>query len=337
MRSSAIDEIRNLLNSGSKNVVITTHQSPDGDAIGSSLALSMFLKKSGHQTQVITPDDYPEFLHWMPENDTVLQYIHYKKKCNEIVEKSDVIFCLDFNSIDRLAELATPVSKSQATKIVIDHHRNPQHFEDAIYHDIEASSTCELVYDFIEELNGLSLVDEKIGSAIYAGLVTDTGSFKFPSTSSRTHRIVADLIDRGVEVSAIQNNIYDTSSEYRLRLLGYALTSKMEILHEINTAIISLSEAELKNFNFKPGDTEGLVNYPLSIRTVRISVMITEKKGVVKLSFRSKGAFHVNEIAERHFNGGGHANAAGGVSDLSIEETVERVKTVMKDAILQRS
>ncbi len=329
---SAFDfkESRSLL-SGTKNVVITTHVSPDGDAIGSSLAMSLFLKKIGHNPVVIAPDDYPEFLHWLPENDQVVRYEDNKEEGDRLINNADLIFCLDFNTPDRMSGLRNSIESSPCPKILIDHHQEPQQWTEVMFSDSNASSTAELVYRFIEGLDGLNHLDKDIGSCLYTGIVTDTGSFKFPSTTAETMRISASLIDLGVQASKIQNLIYDNSSEDRLRLLGYALTEKLIILDELHVALIGLNAEELAKFNYQPGDTEGLVNYPLGIANVKVSIFVSEKGGDVRMSFRSKGSIPVHEIAKKHFSGGGHINAAGGISPDSVEDTINRLKEIVKD------
>lgn len=315
--------------SGSKKVIITTHVSPDGDAIGSSLAMMHYLLKKGHDAVVITPDDYPSFLFWLPGNESAIRFDTREKEAMNHISEAELIFCLDFNSPDRMARLRPHIESAACPKILIDHHQEPEKWTDILYSDSSASSTSELVYRFIDGMGDRSYLDKDIGSCLYAGLITDTGSFKFPSTSSETLRIAADLMDLGVEASRIQNLIYDNSSEHRLRLMGYALTEKLLIIDEYNTAVMGLNADELKRFKYEAGDTEGLVNYPLSISSVKMSVFISEKSEEVRMSFRSKGNIPVHQIAKEHFNGGGHINAAGGVSDKSVEETVEYLRRIL--------
>jgi len=323
-------DARNLLTTA-KKIVITTHVSPDGDAIGSSLALSLFLKKLGYDTTVVTPDDYPAFLKWLPDNENVLIFDKDRIIGQKAIDDADLIFCLDFNTADRMAGLREIIESKDCPKILIDHHQEPEQWTDIMFVDSSASSTSELIYRFIDGLDGLKHLDKDIGSCLYTGIVTDTGSFKFSSTTAETLKITAELMTLGVETSAIQNLIYDNSSEDRLRLMGYALTEKLLIFKEYNTAIIGLNAEELKRFNYKTGDTEGLVNYPLSISSVKLSIFISEKSGDVRLSFRSKGDIPVHEIARDHFNGGGHVNAAGGISDKSVDETIAYLKQILPE------
>ena len=324
-----MDKIKEVLNS-SKLIVITTHKSPDGDAIGSSLALYHFLKKKGKEVSVIVPDSFPSFLNWMVETENIIHYDTQTEAADNIIEKADVIFSLDYNSLTRIAGLRNPIEKSNATKIVIDHHQDPQEFADHYFVDTDSCSTCQLIYEFIESLGELDKLDKVIGECIYCGVMTDTGSFRYPSTTSKTHQIIANLLDLGVENSKIHQEVYDNSSEHRLRLLGYALTEKMVVLTNHNAAYISLSQEELKRFSFKKGDTEGLVNYALSIAGIKFAALITEKEDMISLSLRSKDDFYVNKIANEHFSGGGHIYAAGGMLETTLEEAISRVEAVMK-------
>ena len=319
-----------ILIDNAENIVITTHKSPDGDAIGSSLALFHFLKKLNKNVSVIVPDAFPQFLNWMKSVDEIFYHDTQEEQSVALIEKADIIFSLDYNSLSRIGNLATPIAASNATKIVIDHHQNPQEFAHHYIVDTTCCSTSQLIYEFIENLGKLSYLNDTIGACIYCGIMTDTGSFRFPSTTSKTHQIIAHLIDLGVNGSAIHEAVYDTYSKDRLQLLGHALTSKMKIVEELNVAYISLSQKELKKYNFKKGDTEGLVNYPLSIDGIKCAVLMTEKENNVSMSFRSKGNFHVNQLANEHFEGGGHIYAAGGKSDLTLEETINKFESVIQ-------
>lgn len=324
-----MDKIKEVLKSAN-SIVITTHKSPDGDAIGSSLALCHYLNKLDKKVTVIVPDAFPTFLNWMEGSDKIIQYDEQVEEGDRMVSEADVIFSLDYNSLNRIADLRNPIEKSNATKIVIDHHQDPQEFADHYFVDTECCSTCQLIYEFIEKLDDLEKLDKTIGECIYCGIMTDTGSFRYPSTTAKTHQIIADVINLGVDGSKIHQDVFDTYSEDRLRLLGYALTEKMKVFPEHNAAYISLSQEELKRFNFKKGDNEGLVNYPLSIDGIKFTALITEKEGYVSMSLRSKDDFYVNKIANEHFNGGGHIYAAGGMLETSLEEAVKRVEAVMK-------
>jgi bifunctional oligoribonuclease and PAP phosphatase NrnA len=324
-----MEKIRAVLDDA-KSIVITTHKSPDGDAVGSSLALYHFLKKKGKEVTVVVPDAFPDFLNWMVGIESIVHYDTQTEDADKIISETDIIFSLDYNSLTRIKDLRNPIEKSNAAKIVIDHHQDPQEFADHYFVDTDSCSTSQLIYEFIEELGELEKLDKAMGECIYCGIMTDTGSFRYPSTTSKTHQIIAHLIDLGVENSKIHQEVYDNSSEHRLRLLGYALTQKMVVLANCNAAYISLSQEELKRFSFKKGDTEGLVNYALSISGIKFAALITEKEDMISLSLRSKDGFYVNKIANEHFSGGGHVYAAGGMLETSLEEAISKVEAVMK-------
>ena len=321
LNANQTNELKTLL-SKPKKIVIVTHWSPDGDAMGSSLGLYSYLNKKKHKVTVITPNDYPSFLFWLPGNKNVVNFSINTKDAKVAVAKADIIFCLDFNSLKRIDALGDEVAKSQAIKCIIDHHLQPDDFADYMLHNVKACSTCELVYDFIEMMGDKKLINKDISNCLYTGIMTDTGSFRFPSTSAKTHGIIAELINAGAENSEIHTRIYDDNTEDKLRLLGFCLVEKLTVLKEFGTAFFNLSEAELKHFNYKKGDTEGVVNYALSIEGIRFAAFFVERDGEIKTSFRSKGEFNVNLFARKHFNGGGHANAAGGMSDVTLDETI---------------
>ncbi|MEC7850605.1 MAG: bifunctional oligoribonuclease/PAP phosphatase NrnA [Bacteroidota bacterium] len=320
-----MQELKNLL-SAKQNVVITTHVNPDGDAIGSSVALLNFLIKMGHDVSVIVPNDYPDFLKWMKNDELIINYSNSKNESQEKIKNASLIFCLDFNNLNRINELGDYISDSKAKKVLIDHHLDPIDFYDFKIHDVKASATAELVYNFLIELDS-NAVDKDISEALYTGILTDTGSFKF-SMSPKVHKIVSDLMIRGVDIGFINNKIYDSNSLDKLKLIGYALSEKLEVISNGNAAYIVLSRKDLKDHNFKKGDTEGLVNYALSISNVNMAVLIIETKERIKFSFRSIGQFSVNEFAKKYFNGGGHKNAAGG----SLEDKLSvALKKFLKD------
>ncbi len=305
-----------------QTISILTHWSPDGDAMGSSLGLYHYLKSKGKNAKVIVPNAYPSFLNWLPGNKAVLVHESNPQKANAFIHKSDIVFTLDFNSFKRLERLGEVVAASSAIKILIDHHQQPDDYARYWFHDTDSCSTCELIYLFICGVENKKAIDKKIATCLYTGIMTDSGSFRFPSTTSATHRIVAELIDCGADNSTIYNAIHDDYSKERLKLLGHCLNS-MEVLEPIHTAYIALSQEDQNRYHFQKGDTEGVVNYALSIRGIKFSAFFSERDGVIKISFRSKGTFDVNRFARKHYSGGGHKNAAGGKSDKTLTEVVK--------------
>lgn len=316
--------------SSPKKVVITTHHKPDADALGSSLGLSGYLKKLNHQVTVITPSDYPKFLDWMPGNDEVIVYDDKRHKLAErLFNEADLIFCLDFSCLSRINEVGELVRNAPAVKILIDHHLEPKSFADFEYWDITASATAEMVYEVITRMGHRDLIDGDIAESLYAGILTDTGSFKHPNTTKNVHLIVADLIDLGANTAKVSKLIYDTNSVNKLKFVGYALSEKLVVLKEYNTAYFAITPEELNKYDSKTGDTEGLVNYALSIENIVMAAVIIDRVEAVKISFRSVGDFAVNEFAKKHFEGGGHKNAAGGKSNLSLKETVKKFEALL--------
>lgn len=337
MQKDSFAKFKALINK-SNNIVIVTHYNPDGDAMGSSLALYNYFIKIGKSVNVITPNDYPEFLQWLPNNKKVIEYSNQQKKAAGLIAKSDLIFTLDFNNYSRLEGLGDLLAKSTAKKVIIDHHQQPDNYATLYYHDVLAGSTCELIYEFICGLGGKKLIDKDIASCIYTGIMTDTGSFRFDSVTSTTHKILAELLSTGITPSEIHSAIYDTYSESRVKLLGYCLTEKMVVMPEFRTAYIWITEKELQKFNYVKGDSEGIVNYPFSIKGIRFCAFFSEGEGKVKISFRSKGKFDVNQFARKHFNGGGHINAAGGrgnVSDMqkTLKEFLDLLPQYQKELL----
>lgn len=310
---------------GAKNIVITTHRSPDGDAIGSSLGLWHILRSLGKEVVVIVPDNYPEFLHWLPGNDAVKVFDEQKDECRSILEKADLLFSLDYNILTRTGNLAEELEKLDRPFILIDHHQQPGDYPAVTFSDTTACSTAEMIYNFAEASGWESQIGVEAGECLYTGIMTDSGSFRFPNVSAGTHHIVAKLIDQGVEHSKIHQNVYDNNLLNRLKLIGYALSEKLEQIDGTKAAMIILSREELARFNFQPGDTEGLVNYALSIKGINLAIFAREGSNIVKLSFRSIGKFDVNKFARTYFNGGGHMNAAGGAIDLSLEEVEKKL------------
>jgi bifunctional oligoribonuclease and PAP phosphatase NrnA len=319
-----LEDLKELLSSP-KKIVITTHHKPDADALGSSLALWGYLRKKKHEVKVITPTDYPTFLNWMNGNDEVIIFNKGNEELSaKLVKEADVIFCLDFNSLSRINELGEIIRQSSAKKVLVDHHLEPEDFADWSFSDTSAAATGVLIFKIIVGMGGKQLLDTCIGECIYAGIMTDTGSFRHPSTNSEVHLIIAELINLAVDISKIHRLIYDNNTEIRLRFLGYALLYKLVVIPEYCTSYIAISAEELKRFESQTGDTEGLVNYALSLEKVIMAAVIIEREDAVKISFRSKGDFSVNEFARKHFEGGGHRNASGGKSELSLDETVKK-------------
>jgi len=319
-----IEELKAFLGSP-KRVVITTHHKPDADALGSSLALATYLKKKGHQVQVISPSDYPRFLHWLPGNEAVLTFEEDNaKEVERYFQEADLVCCLDFSGFSRVEKMADILQSSPSDILLIDHHINPSIPAKYNYWDEHAAATAQLVFRLICDLGDQALIDVAIGEAIYAGILTDTASFKHPTTSKEVHQIAGELIDVGVNTSKVHHLIYDNNTAIRLKFLGHVLANKMYLLPEYKTCYIVISAEELKEYQSQTGDTEGIVNYALSIEGVVFAAIIIEKGDKVKMSFRSVGSFSVNEFAQKHFEGGGHKNAAGGVSALSLEETTKK-------------
>lgn len=323
MTENDIIQIKELLNSP-KNIVITTHRNPDGDAMGSCLGLFHFLILKKHTAKVVTPTVYPAFLHWLPGNDEVIDHTVEKARAEELITKADVIFCLDLNSLARTYKLDSPLEKSKAIKILIDHHPHPEDFAKYTLSDTDACSTAELIFDFICMLGGEQLLNKDIATCLYAGIMTDTGSFSHASTTAKSHRIAAALIEAGADNGKIHNLVFHNNSEDRIRFLGYCLSEKMKVFQEYKTAYISITKEELKKFNHKRGDTEGLVNYATSIENICFSVLFVEREDIIKMSFRSTNNFPVNEFARKYFDGGGHINAAGGEFKGGLDEAVDK-------------
>tara|TARA_Y100001968_G_scaffold314824_1_gene340670 strand:- start:337 stop:1338 length:1002 start_codon:yes stop_codon:yes gene_type:complete len=314
----------------SRKVVITSHRNPDGDAIGSSLAVYHLLKDLGKEVSVITPNDYASFLKWLPGCESIIEHESDSDLAIKRTQESDLIIMLDFNQLYRTGDYSEIIKKSDAKKILIDHHQEPDlSIADIIFSDPKCCSTAQLLFEIIEGIDMKERVTKDIAECLYVGILTDTGSFKYPSVNENTHLAISFLIKKGAEHSKIHDLIFDNFSSDRIQLLGYCLNKKLRLYPDKKSAIISLNDKELKRFNFKKGDTEGIVNYPLSIGGIFFSVFIVEKDGIVKLSLRSKGDIDVNKFARKYFNGGGHINAAGGMSKSSVEETIKKVEEVI--------
>jgi len=308
------------------------HTKPDADALGSSLGLAAYLKKRNHHVNVISPSDYPDFLQWMKGNQDVIIY----NAGNEILAKrliheAELIFCLDFSSLNRLDGLGNIIRVSPSKKVLIDHHLDPEDFADFKLWSTEAAATAELIVDLISQLGDQSLIDKDIAENLYAGIMTDTGQFRHSSTTAKVHETVARLIHCGADVNQVAQRIYDANTLNRLKLIGFALSERLNLLPEYHVAYFALSSTDLKNYNYQTGDSEGLVNYGLSIKDIKMAATIIEREDGVRMSFRSVGDFSVNEFARRHFSGGGHKHAAGGKSRVSLEETIKNFESHFKE------
>ncbi|OMQ13643.1 bifunctional oligoribonuclease/PAP phosphatase NrnA [[Flexibacter] sp. ATCC 35103] len=319
-----------LLLATPKKIAIIPHRGPDGDAMGSTLGLYHFLLKNNHQPTVIAPNDFPDFLAWLPGSETVKIFEKDTENCTKILEEAELIFTLDFNAFHRTGEMEHTLAKLTAPFIMIDHHQKPDDYAAYMYSDTSFGSTCEMLYNFISFLGKKEDIDKTIATCIYTGILTDSGSFRFPRTTGNTHRIIADLIDLGVENTQIPVLLFDNSSYGRLQLLGRALQN-MKVFTEHKTSYTSLTQDELDSFDYVKGDTEGIVNYGLSIKGIVFTAIFIENKDekIIKISFRSQGGFDVNQFARDHFNGGGHSNAAGGRSDVSMEETLKKFEDLV--------
>jgi phosphoesterase RecJ-like protein len=280
---------------------------------------------------IITPNGYPDFLKWLPGDEKVLEYSESADKCDALVKKADVIFCLDFNMLRRIEKLGEQVKKSKAKKILIDHHLQPERFAHYMLSEKRSCSTAQLVFDFINMLGEKNLINKKAANCLYTGIMTDSLNFKINTTSAHTHRVVAELIEAGAQNSLAYEKVFDTNSENRIRLLGHCLVKEMKVLKEYNAAFIALSASDLKKYNFQKGDTEGVVNYPLSIEGIKFSAFFTQQKDEIRISFRSKGSFDVNTFARKHFNGGGHLNAAGGDAKTTLDEAVTKFVNLLPE------
>lgn len=313
-----------------KKIVITTHYKPDGDALGSSLAMLLWLISRGHQVKLIVPSDYPAFLTWMPHQADALIYAENKIQADQLIKAADIIFCLDFNGLARTHDMQEILRESEATKVMIDHHLEPEGFEDFRHWNTDAAATALLVYDFIVNLmDDRQAITPDIASCIYTGIMTDTGSFRFQSTTAEVHLTVADLISLGAKNAEIHDLVYNSSSENRLKFLGFCLLERLVVLAEYNTAYFSITKDDLLRFNITTGDTEGVVNYALSISGIRLAALIIDRTDQIKLSLRSTGSFPANEICAKYFNGGGHRNAAGGHTNLPLEEVVAKFTAIL--------
>ena len=328
------DTIRHNLEQLEKNsgrIIITAHHKPDGDAMGSSLGLYQYFKNAGIDSKVIVPTDYASNLNWLPGNKDVKIYEENTESCDADIANAAYIFCLDFNALTRINEMGKMVRASSATIIMIDHHQNPEDFDHERFVEIGASSTCELIYRYINEHLDSTFVDEKVGQCIYTGLITDTGSFRFSSTTSTTIRTAADLMDLGVVPDKIYRSLFDQNRLERLQLLGHLLSNNLEIIEDGKIALGYLSLQDVERFNIITGDTEGFVNYGLGIAGVKMSALFIDRGPIVKMSFRSTDTFPCNIFSSENFNGGGHKNAAGGASHENLQQTIDKFKSAIKN------
>ncbi len=312
-----------------KQVVVVIHVNPDGDALGSALGLMLLMDKLGHDCKVISPNQYPGFLKWMPGSDRIIVLEESPEVAKTSMQQADLLFAMDFNELKRVKKLNDAFTGAYAHKVLIDHHPGPDIAADCILSDTSASSTAELVYRFIKEAGLHAQMDKDIASCLFTGIMTDTGCFSYNSSQKKTWEAVAELLDYGIEKDRIYDLTYDNYSADRMRLLGFSLNEKMEVFPEYNTGIIWLTREDLNKFNYEVGDTEGFVNYPLSIKGIRFSALFIEKENHIRISFRSKGDFAVNEFSRKYFNGGGHANASGGESYMSLEKTLEQFRELL--------
>ncbi len=329
MNSEALQSLKDRLKNKCR-IVLVPHKNPDGDAIGACLGLYHFLRQFGHEVSVVSPNDFPGFLKWMPGSESVEIFDRSKAKALDLLGEADLIFTLDFNTLDRSGSMEKHLEALPGTFVMIDHHQSPGTYAQYTYSDTGMSSTCEMVYHFIQSLGEADRIDAAIAACLYAGILTDTGSFKYAATSPTTMRVAAELMERGAPHTQIHRDIFDTNRPERLQLLGCALQN-LVILKPYRTAYITLSQEELDLHDFHKGDTEGFVNYGLSLRDVVLAAIFIENRdeGIIKISLRSQGSFSVNEMARTHFEGGGHINAAGGRSTESLEATVRRFESVL--------
>ncbi|MET0243178.1 MAG: DHH family phosphoesterase [Flavitalea sp.] len=315
-----------------RKIVVTMHQKPDADAMGSALGLYHFLLSFGQEVTVISPTNWAKWLNWMPDCNKVVDYDYSRDKAEQILNAADWVFCLDFNTLSRTKNLAAKLAQFNGTRILIDHHQQPEVDKFAYgVSNTAKSSTCEMIYDFIVGSGNVQRITKDIAECLYAGVMADTGSFRFPASGASVHRMVADLKDKGLEHTKVHENVYDSYHENRLRFIGHVLLNRMDIYYEYNTAVIAISKKDLLRYEIKTGDTEGLVNYPLSIMGIKMAALVIDRDEERKWSFRSKGDFDVNTFARKYFEGGGHYNASGGRSSETLEKTVQHFIEAMKE------
>jgi len=330
LTSKAKEAIRKIINQKAPAVVIS-HVNPDGDAIGSSLALAIFLQKLEVPVTVIIPNEVPDFLKWLPGYNLVITQKDDQEKCRSKIAGAKTIFLLDFNDSSRIGDLYDEVHNSRAFRILIDHHQRPELEADIMISEAWRGSAGEMVYLLMQDLDLLKYMDKDIATCLYVAIMTDTGNFRYGSSYAEIFNIVGFLVGQGIDKDHIYTSVYDSYSEARMKLMGYCMSEKMVVLPELHAAYISITREELKRFNHQVGDTEGFVNIPFSVKGVKVTALFIEKRNHVKISFRSKGKFSVDKLASEHFDGGGHVNAAGGESKLSLEETVKKFEGIIKE------
>lgn len=324
-----IEELKKKLKSP-QDIVITSHRNPDGDAIGSSLGLFHYLNQSMHSIKIIVPSEFPAFLSWMPAVHDIMVFDIEPEEGTAVLEKADIVFCLDFNSLDRIDKMGEVIDGLNCAKVMIDHHLYPEPFADYMLSDTTASSTCELIFDFICMLGDKGKIDLDVGESLYTGILTDTGSFKY-ATSAKLFKIAGELLEIGVDDIKIQDLVFNSLSEKHLRIMGHVFNNRFEYLPEFHTGIIMLSRQDYEYFDIKRGDTEGLVNMLLKIKGIKVAIFVHEQPTITKISLRSKGDFSVQEIAQKHFKGGGHKNASGGYSYIGLNPTVKKIIGILPE------
>lgn len=330
IHANALNDMK-MAFSSARNITIFSHKNPDGDALGSSLGLYHVLKKMGKMPVIILPNAFPAMFNWMSGADKILIYEKQKSKCVKAVANTDLIFCLDFNHLNRIEELGQLPELKSKPVIMLDHHPQPDDFATYRWSNVKASSTCELLMDFIHSLELLKFVDVKAASCFYTGLVTDTGSFRYLATSPHTHKLAAWLIEKGVKHADIQEKLFSNNKLSKLKLWGYAMLHKLNYIEKYATAYIALSKDELIRHQFEEGDLEGLANYALSVQGARLGILMTEKEDKIRISFRSKNGFSANLFARKYFNGGGHEMAAGGTSYESLDATINKLLVSLEE------
>ena len=329
LTDTQISDIQGLVN-GATKIVVTAHKNPDGDAIGSALGMYHFLKSFKQEVVVVLPDHAPDFLHWMKDYDKIIFFDQENEKATEKILSADLIFSLDYNHLARVgSDMQAALEKATAPFILIDHHQQPAAYPKVTYSDTSSCSTCEMVFRFVEQCGWKKHINVAMAECIYCGIMTDSGSFRFHTVTPDTHRIVGELMTAGIDHAQIHRDVYDVNLMDKLRLVGYALSEKLEVLEDCSTAVIYLEQEELQRYNYRQGDTEGLVNQALSVRGIKLAAFFREGNNEIKASFRSKGSFDVNKFSRENWGGGGHMNAAGGVSLESMQTTVAKFKSLV--------